>query len=50
MRMMRGKKIIAGADYLQLYTQFIYKGPAIISEIVVGLDKKAKRTWVFQFG
>ena len=36
------EKIIAGADYLQLYTQFIYKGPAIISEIVVGLDKKLK--------
>lgn len=33
------KKIEAGADLLQLYTGFIYKGPKLVREIVLGLEK-----------
>lgn len=33
-------KLVAGADYLQVYTQFIYQGPAIINNIVTGLQSK----------
>lgn len=34
------EKLMAGADYLQLYTQFIYRGPSMIREIVTGLQSK----------
>ena len=37
------EKLLAGADYLQLYTQFIYKGPGMINEIVSGLQGKIKQ-------
>jgi len=35
-------KMLAGADYLQIYTQFIYQGPVIIKDIVEGLQKTVK--------
>ncbi|MBL4671310.1 MAG: quinone-dependent dihydroorotate dehydrogenase [Arenicella sp.] len=35
-------KMLAGADYLQIYSQFIYQGPSMIGEIVDGLKAKAK--------
>ena len=31
------EKLMAGADYLQLYTSFIYRGPGVIAEIVNGI-------------
>lgn len=31
------QKMIAGADYLQIYSMFIYQGPGMIAEIVRGL-------------
>lgn len=34
------EKICAGADLLQVYTGFIYKGPKIIKEIVEGLSQR----------
>ncbi len=37
------EKIIAGADYLQIYTPFIYHGPGIIKEIVTGVQAKLKQ-------
>jgi len=36
------EKLLAGADYLQIYSQFIYQGPAMIREIVEGLQAKMK--------
>jgi dihydroorotate dehydrogenase len=36
------EKMLAGADYLQIYTQFIYQGPAIIRQIVEGLESKVQ--------
>jgi len=36
------EKMLAGADYLQIYSQFIYQGPAMIKQIVVGLKKRIK--------
>ena len=34
------QKLVAGADYLQIYTLFIYQGPIMIREIVAGLKEK----------
>ena len=34
------EKLLAGADYLQVYTQFIYQGPGMIRDIVTGLERK----------
>jgi len=34
------EKLLAGADYVQIYSQFIYQGPAMIGEIVKGLKAK----------
>ena len=34
--------MLAGADYLQIYSQFIYQGPAMIREIVLGLESRMK--------
>ena len=34
------EKLLAGADYLQIYTQFIYQGPTMIREIVHGLAER----------
>ena len=36
------EKMLAGADYLQIYSQFIYQGPVMIREIVEGLQAKVK--------
>ena len=36
------EKMLAGADYLQIYSQFIYQGPAMIGEIVDGLKSKGQ--------
>lgn len=36
------EKLVAGADYLQIYSQFIYEGPAMIKRIVSGLESKVK--------
>ena len=37
------EKLIAGADFLQIYSMFIYKGPSIVKEIVCGLEEKIKQ-------
>jgi dihydroorotate dehydrogenase len=36
------EKMLAGADYLQIYSQFIYQGPDMIRDIVVGLNEKVE--------
>ena len=36
------EKMLAGADYIQIYSHFIYQGPAMINEIVKGLEQKMK--------
>lgn len=36
------EKMLAGADYIQIYSQFIYQGPAMIGEIVRGLKEKVQ--------
>lgn len=36
------EKMIAGADYIQIYSQFIYQGPVMIKAIVEGLQAKMK--------
>lgn len=36
------EKLLAGADFLQIYSQFIYQGPAMIEEIVNGLVAKVR--------
>ena len=35
-------KMLAGADFLQVYSQFIYAGPALIENIVKGLQAKVQ--------
>ena len=35
-------KLMAGADYLQVYTMFIYLGPIIVRDIVAGLAEKVR--------
>ena len=37
------EKLIAGADFLQIYSMFIYQGPSIVREIVCGLEAKLKQ-------
>lgn len=37
------EKLVAGADYLQIYTQFIYQGPRIVTDIVKGLQAKVEQ-------
>ena len=37
------EKLLAGADYLQIYSQFIYQGPAMIKSIVTGLKDKVRQ-------
>jgi dihydroorotate dehydrogenase len=34
------EKLVAGADLIQLYTAFIYRGPGVVAEIVRGLAEK----------
>jgi len=34
------EKLVAGADLIQIYSAFIYRGPAVVREIVQGLAKK----------
>jgi dihydroorotate dehydrogenase len=34
------EKMLAGADFLQVYSQLIYQGPAMISDIVCGISSK----------
>ena len=36
------EKMLAGADYVQIYSQFIYQGPAIVGDIVRGLKQKVE--------
>ena len=36
------EKMLAGADYIQVYSQFIYQGPAMIGDIVRGLKVKVQ--------
>lgn len=36
------EKMLAGADYVQIYSQFIYQGPNMIRNIVEGLQAKVK--------
>lgn len=35
-------KMLAGADYVQIYSQFIYQGPAMVRDIVSGLKAKVE--------
>jgi len=37
------EKMLAGADYIQVYSQFIYQGPAMIRNIVEGLQAKMQQ-------
>lgn len=37
-------KLLAGADYLQVYSAFIYHGPSLINDIVSGLKQKLVAT------
>ena len=37
------EKLVAGADYLQIYSQFIYEGPSMIKSIVTGLESRVKQ-------
>lgn len=37
------EKMVAGADYLQIYSQFIYQGPAMIKDIIKGLHAKIEQ-------
>lgn len=34
------EKLLAGADYLQIYSQFIYQGPEMIRKIVAGIEQR----------
>ncbi len=36
------EKMLAGADYVQIYSQFIYQGPDMIKQIVGGLEARVK--------
>lgn len=36
------EKMLAGADYVQIYSQFIYQGPSMIADIVRGLKAKVQ--------
>ena len=36
------EKLVAGADLVQLYTAFIYRGPGVVSEIVHSLAEKVR--------
>ncbi len=38
------EKMVAGADYVQIYSQFIYQGPAMIKDIVKGLQERVKQS------
>jgi dihydroorotate dehydrogenase len=38
------EKMLAGADFLQIYSLFIYQGPAMIKDIVRGLKAKVEET------
>jgi dihydroorotate dehydrogenase len=37
------EKLRAGANLVQIYTGFVYKGPGLIREIVEGLDKRIRQ-------
>lgn len=37
------EKMLAGADYVQIYSQFIYQGPAMIRDIVSGVETKIRQ-------
>ena len=37
------EKLLAGADFLQIYSQFIYQGPGLISDIVKGIKQKVEQ-------
>lgn len=36
------EKMVAGADLVQIYTSFIYEGPAVIRRIVRGLERRVR--------
>ena len=36
------EKMLAGADYVQIYSQFIYQGPSMIADIVSGLQARVE--------
>jgi len=38
------EKMVAGADAVQLYTAFIYEGPALIRRILRGLERRVTRS------
>jgi len=38
------EKMVAGADAVQLYTAFIYQGPALVKRILRGLERRVSRS------
>jgi dihydroorotate dehydrogenase len=36
------EKLVAGADLVQIYTSFIYEGPAVVRRIVRGLERRVR--------
>ena len=36
------EKLLAGADYIQIYSQFIYQGPGMIGDLVKGIKAKVQ--------
>lgn len=40
------EKLVAGADAVQVYTAFIYQGPALVRRIVRGLEAKVRAAGV----
>ncbi len=43
------EKLIAGADLIQLYTSIIFRGPAVIGEILLGLERRLHQMQVSSF-
>ena len=38
------EKLVAGADLVQIYTGFVYRGPDIVREIVQGLAERVRES------
>ena len=43
-------KLVAGADFLQVYSMFIYQGPLLVREIVSGLHQRVAQAGVSSLG
>jgi dihydroorotate dehydrogenase len=44
------QKLVAGADLVQIYSAFIYHGPAIVRALVAGLDRKVQESGTATLG